>query len=872
MRKGLNLVWVLPVALAAATIFSASVSARPSAPGLLSPGNGATFQTLPPFSWRAVPGADRYEFEIAADAGFASPVPGTERDQFATRNTRGTFTKTVPNGTYYWRVRAITKGGVVSAWSSARAVRRSWSSAPRLEWPTGGTSVQFPKTPLTLRWSPVAYAAKYLVSLSTDPHLGSLIGGRPIETAATSFTPPLTPAAKETYFWSVTPVDAAGNRGAPSAIGSFKWSWPTSDMHPKWRDLRADPETFDPQFSWDAVAGAARYDVEINPSVDFAPGSKVCCTTPTIATSLSPRVVYRDNTYYWRVRAIDADGNAGAWNVGEPFTKVFDRAAQLGGVSIKNLRLRDNVSASLPAGAKTQVPVVAWDPVPGASSYYVEVVPQEEVVRGGGLHCNWQAAGGSSGWSANTAVSYWTPLGAGSSPPYPGRPSHESDVLRPGLAYCVRVRARSDRDSENHDVAGDFTYLNAANDSDTPGFVFGGYPCVSGCTYGYLSGGGYNGPTAPGQSGAGVTTTPLLTWQPEGHAGFYVVVAKDPDFHSIVDYAFTNIPAYAPRTSTAPVTYPDETTKYYWAVLPAQEFSGRGAPGDPLHANAQSFDKRSIAPNISFSRLSGSIQPAFCWTAVEGARRYRVQVSQDASFGDPIDDVTTDSVCYSSSTSYPADVQLYWRVRAEDENKVGLTWSDTGKFQQSLPAPRPAARPASGETLPTWRWDPVTGAAEYDIHVELPNGTTRDFHGISSAAVTPIKMTGTGIFHWKVRAEFPKGSGGLVPGPYSKLLRFTRTIGRPSGARVAASARSVLFSWAPRLGVESYRLEVSSRPDFSGGAQTVITDATAYAPTLMEYQYRRGGRFYWRVAAEDADGNRGNWTEARSFRLPMRQG
>ena len=101
---------------------------------------------------------------------------------------------------------------------------------------------------------------------------------------------------------------------------------------------------FDPLFSWDPVAGAARYELEINPSVDFAPGSKVCCASPVIGSSYAPTVVFKDNTYYWRVRALDTAGNPGVWNAGPTFTKTFDKVPPTPGPSIKNLRMRDHLA------------------------------------------------------------------------------------------------------------------------------------------------------------------------------------------------------------------------------------------------------------------------------------------------------------------------------------------------------------------------------------------------------------------------------------------------------------------------------------------------------------------------------------------------
>ena len=83
----------------------------------------------------------------------------------------------------------------------------------------------------------------------------------------------------------------------------------------------------------------------------------------------------------------------------------------------------------------------------------------------------------------------------------------------------------------------------------------------------------------------GKTTMPYFTWGGSVNAAsWFVLVAKDPEFHTIVDYAWTQVRAYAPRFNDDPVTYPDETTAYYWAVLPASGFNGAGAVGDPLSA------------------------------------------------------------------------------------------------------------------------------------------------------------------------------------------------------------------------------------------------------------------------------------------------
>src|SRR5919202_3083389 len=445
----------LSALIATLVVAAAPAQALPNAPlptpQQLSPAPGAVVDSVPAFAWTPVGNVDHYEFQLAADAGMNSPVLGYGNDSFATANARATVLKTFPNGTYYWRVRSVAADGSVSPWSPPRSFRKSWTAAAALQTPSSGASLSFGTDALKLAWSAVPGAANYLVSVATDPSLGSLVfhddydpNGVPKVQAnnlaiGAAF-------ATGSYYWNVIPLDAEGNRGVPSPVASFSWTWPsTTTLHVT--DLNSAEEVYDPQFYWDPVAGAAKYQIEINSSSDFAAGSKVCCDNPTIATSFSPTTVFKDNTYYWRVRALDPDGNAGVWNVGPSFTQTFDKVPPTTAPAIKNLHLRDNVNnpgvdvdPSTP-GYQTHVPMLTWDWVPGASSYQVDVTPYQ-----GGL-CNWSSL--SSHWRVDTAVNAWTPLGTNwfASKPYsdPMDVATDFPALISGQQYCARVRARSDR-------------------------------------------------------------------------------------------------------------------------------------------------------------------------------------------------------------------------------------------------------------------------------------------------------------------------------------------------------------------------------------------------------------------------------------------
>ena len=252
-----------------------------------------------------------------------------------------------------------------------------------------------------------------------------------------------------------------------------------------------------------------------------------------------------------------------------------------------------------------------------------------------------------------------------------------------------------------------------------------------------------------------------------------------------------------------------------------------------------------------------------CWSAANASSispstpTVRVMRKSDAA-----------STAYSSNSTYPADTILYWRVRANDENGIGLTWSNAVSgawtFRKKLAAPvGSAANAIRGDAIPNWAWSPVPGAVSYDVSVDQPDGTHRDFSGLRAPSATPVLMYGTGIFHWRVRAEFARTPFGLTPGPYSATYAFTRTISEPSGAHADFDRNHILLSWNAKAGARRYRVQVSGTPEFSQLVENVVTDNTSYAPLLRYRGFRtvNTGRLYWRVAAQDEGDNVGDFTQ-----------
>jgi hypothetical protein len=900
--------------LVAALAVLASLCAVPSAdaaklraPSLAGPSNGARVQQLPAISWGAVRGAATYEYEVSADARFSSLAlgKGTGKGVSHTYNLSATLDKTVPDGTYFWRVRAVSAKDKPGAWSRTRKLIKKWSAAPSI---TGGNgvTVHWPNSPLVLRWSSVPYATKYIVSIATDPTLSNLVMGsaaRPVETQGTAFAVPISLAPGHNYYWAVTPVDAEGRRGQRSSAGFFTWEW-NSATSTQLTDLDPEAGIFaDPMYSWAPVPGAARYEVEVNSDEHFAPGSKWCCSGATTATSLAPLQALANNRYYWRVRAIDARGDVGTWNVGQPFEKTFDPRTP----TISNLTVRNAEGEAIEGVPATDTPIVTWDPVPGASLYEVQLG-----IYHGGLGCDFSHSPSANSLHAITATTAWTPLGsnlAGKQGPSEW-PVPESTGALPagGATYCVRVLAHTNEDAQRNQVISAWTQINGVNQ---PAFTFEDPPPTGeagpeGLTTpaeAYLEPRRWRPEVEAGENeqtpchpyrlkppltnelhelGQPITCrlSPLFTWERvAGAEGYFVVIARDARFTEVADVGFTNVPAYAPRLANeAPLS--DETTNYYWAVIPTSEVGGHGVfsfpcfttptnPCEEANDNPQRFNKASVPPQLESPSDGAQLesQPTFRWTRADNARTYEIQVSQDGSFGKPLEDVKTNATAYASSVTYPTGTPLYWRVRATDWRGQGLSWSSVRSFIRTLATPTlspPAPTTVFGPA--PLSWTPITGAIGYDLRIEQGTGKSEEFQ-LEAPSASFVKYHGAGLAHLQVRAEFPTSTGSKVPGPFSGMQSSLFILPAPAHVRGTRKGSKLLLSWSPEPDARQYQVEVSTTSGFHSRLESHRVDGTEWAPNLDLRRKQLRGTLYWRVAPVDVAGGVGSYA-AGTFRAP----
>ncbi len=843
-----------------------AAQAAPARPKATSPGVTANVTTMPILTWKKAARAATYEVQIASDAGFNPAMIDV-----TTGNVRYIHNKVLPNGAYFWRLRSLDKNGGASKWTPVRKFTKKWAALATLATPANLGVISYP-SPVILRWSQVSGAATYLISVAGGAPGGGVDapggiissgalaindGGKPISTTNTNFaiSSSLHPG---TYYWQITPVDAEGHAGKPSSISSFVWTW-NGATTPSVSDMVAAQEIFDPLFTWAPILGAASYQLEVNADPGFAPGSRMMSAN-TNSTSFAPAQSLPDNSYYWRVRGVDPQGQAGPWNNGAAFDKAWDRTIPAGP---QNLRVYNSKLEPIGFAGNVDEPVVMWNTVPGARTYEVQVLC------GTDLH------------SYATSNTVWTPRTDAFPDPRPGifqAPGWNFKSDNPGLTgnCTVSVRAYADNAIDGSAQAGPFAsvdfhagsegFTNPPNSCGSPGCAGRLNPAID---------------IVSTQNGTTVGKNPLLCWKPadmdgtgavRASVGYWVAIARDSNFATPVEAAYTKEPCYAPSQSLV-----DEGTSYYWQVVPVDTGNTLlpafvGASGVGGFTTTPTFQHRSVPPTpispIGGASTSGVV--VFHWGVVpEEVSSYTIEVAQDDSFSTILESATTDATAYAATTTYPVGATVYWRVRANNNDGKGLAWSGTQTFVQTLPVPTITTQEAfSGETFPALTWNPVPGAVSYEVQDVWPDASVHVTSNIPSTAVSYTRMTGTGHGTVQVRAVFP----GNFKSAYTPTRDVVHTIGEPQGAHTLFTKKTgaLTLVWKAKPNAKQYKVQIGRGTSFLSTVVDDTTDEALYTPLLTQQDFTDGGLLYWRVAAVDPDGNVGGFSRPVKLTLMAR--
>ena len=206
-------------------------------------------------------------------------------------------------------------------------------------------------------------------------------------------------------------------------------------------------------------------------------------------------------------------------------------------------------------------------------------------------------------------------------------------------------------------------------------------------------------------------------------------------------------------------------------------------------------------------------------------------------------------------------------MRANDANSnsslSGLNWSETRQFTRVLPAPvLSPSNPTSTEVLPVLSWSAVPGATGYEMSLEQPDGTRKEFQ-TASTSFTPVGWDGPGVWRYKVRALFPLSGGSTVPGPFTPQQSIVHAAAPPPGAIGEKSGTKVVIHWSPQSYAKQYQVAISTTETFRTSVETRKVHTENWAPSINFANKANRGTLYWRVAAVDGRGNVGSYSTGR---------
>jgi len=283
-------------------------------------GTSPTSNTSPTWTWTASTdvggsGIASYVVEWSQDVNF---VLGNSITVISTNS----FSYALSEGTWYMRVRSSDNAANLSAWSATGSIVVDLT-APS----TPGTpSTASPNNSLpTWTWTASTdsggglAATPYTIYWSQSPTFSF---GVSVATSTTNSYTPSTPLADGTWYVKVFASDAAGNNSGFSTAGSVLVD-ATPPSVPGIPSTASAATNSTPVWTWTAATdsgsglAATPYTVEWSQDPTFASG--VSSSTST-TTSFTQPLSLVNGTWYFRVRAQDAVGNASAYSTAGSIT------------------------------------------------------------------------------------------------------------------------------------------------------------------------------------------------------------------------------------------------------------------------------------------------------------------------------------------------------------------------------------------------------------------------------------------------------------------------------------------------------------------------------------------------------------------------
>ena len=737
--------WTQYQSRTSATDYKASSTGLPAP--TVTGGNDA--QGRPTLKWNAVSGAAKYEVYRARSKDGTYSLMST---QSATGYTN---TSDLTNGnTYYYKVRALDANGTAGAWSSVVSVTyKQTLSAPTV---TGGNDAQGRPT---LTCKAVTGAAKYEVYRARS-RSGEYIKYSTV--TGTSYTNISYIENGNTYYYKVRALDANGTAGAWSSIVSVTYKQTLSAP----TVTGGNDAQGRPTLKWNAVTGAAKYEVYRARSMN---GDYIKYSTVTGTSYTNTSYIEDGNTYYYKVRALDANGTAGAWS---SIVSVTYRAASTGTLS----------APSVTGGKDSQGrPTLKWNAVSGAAKYEVYRARSKD--------------GDYIKYSTVTGTSYTN-----------------TSYIESGNTYYYKVRA-----------------LDANGTA-------GAWSSIVSVTYKQT----LSAPTVTGGNDA--QGRPTLTWKAVSGAAKYEVYRARSKDGTYSKYSTTTGTAYTNSS------YLTSGATYYYKVR-ALDANGNAGPYSAVVSVTCRL--KLTAPTVTGSTDSQG-RPTLKWNAVTGAAKYEVYRARSKD-GDYIKYSTVTGTSYTNTSYLENGNTYYYKVRALGSD--GTAGPDSTPVSVTYKAPFGAplvTGSKDSQGRPALKWDKVTDAAKYEVYrARSKNGTYSLMSTQSATGYTNTSYLANGTtYYYKVRALKANGTASA----YSSVVTITYgtvpTPAAPAMRSAKADSAGITVSWDTAANAVAYNVYRTADAGSSWTQVASSVKGSSYKDTTVQ----KGVKYGYKVRGVAADG------------------
>jgi nitrogen fixation protein FixH len=790
---------------------------------------------------------DLTAYTANATFGSGSTIAAGEYVVYADTGTSVTVTGLTAGTTYYFKIFSYNIGagtdGTSSAYLSTGAPTGNTTTllaAPTLVSPLDGAT-RFTSTP-AFDWTDVSGASTYDFQLDDDPAFGSPNASQ-TGLAASNYTLAAAEAqADGTYYWRARGVDGGGTPGAYSASRTLTISTTAPALLSPADGTTTSDST--PSFDWADKTGAADYELQIDDDPLFGSVNLNKTGLSTSDYTLAAAEALADGTWYWRVRARDADANATPYSASPSI--IIDTVAP----GAPTLLSPANGSAT-----SNTTPAFDWsdisDPAPssGLGSYELQIDNDPAF---GSVDLN----------KTGLATSAYTLAAA--------------EALADGTWYW-RARVL--------DAAG-----NASPYSSSRSIVI---DTVAPSAPTLLS---------PANGSATSNTTPAFDWSdivdaaPSSGLGSYELQIDDDPLFGSVNLNKTGL-ATSDYTLAAAEALADGT--WYWRarVLDA-------AGNISAYSASRSIVIDTVAPSAPslVSPANGSLTndntPAFDWSDIvdaapsSGLGSYELQIDDDPLFGSVNLNKTglaTSDYTLAAAEAL-ADGTWYWRARVLDAAGNISAYSASRSIVIDATAPSaptllsPANGSATSNTTPAFDWSdisdpaPSSGLGSYELQIDddpLFGSVNLNKTGLATSAYTlaAAEALADGTWYWRARVLDAAGNAS----PYSSSRSIVIDAVAPSAPTLlspangsATSNTTPAFDWsdisdpAPSSGLGSYELQIDDDPLF-GSVNLNKTGLATSDYTLAAAEALADGTWYWRARVLDAAGNASAYSASRSI-------